>query len=223
MHHHPALRQRERYEHPDHVERDQGVRVAAEHDEQRAGQHAQDQDAVRKRQPIALIHELARKKSIARDDRRQPREVCVRSVRGEDQNEHRRRLAPRNRTGCRSPKVFLAICDTTVSVSLGTMPYACASSVIPMNIAMDRTAIVTSVDAAFRLSGGRNAGTPFETASTPVIAVQPFENAVRIREHAQRGKPPVPSGRPPMAVARGSIVPVRYLHAPTPIMASMLR
>ena len=38
--------------------------------------------------------------------------------------------------------------------------------------------MATSVAAAFRLSGGRNAGTPFETASTPVIAVQPFENAV---------------------------------------------
>ena len=39
--------------------------------------------------------------------------------------------------------------------------------------------MTTSVAAAFLLSGGRNAGTPFETASTPVIAVQPFENAVR--------------------------------------------
>ena len=30
-------------------------------------------------------------------------------------------------------------------------------------------------------SGGLKAGTPFETASTPVIAVQPFENARRSR------------------------------------------
>ena len=50
---------------------------------------------------------------------------------------------------------------------------------MPMNIVIASTAMVTSVDAAFLLSGGRNAGTPFETASTPVIAVQPLENAVR--------------------------------------------
>ena len=43
---------------------------------------------------------------------------------------------------------------------------------------IDSTPIATSVEAALRLSGGRNAGTPFDTASTPVIAVQPFENAV---------------------------------------------
>ena len=49
---------------------------------------------------------------------------------------------------------------------------------MPMNIVIDITAMVTSVAAAFRLSGGRNAGTPFDTASTPVIAVQPFEKAV---------------------------------------------
>ena len=59
--------------------------------------------------------------------------------------------------------------------------YACASSVIPRNIVIDSTAIISIVDAAFFDSGGRNAGTPFETASTPVIAVQPFENAVSSR------------------------------------------
>ena len=38
------------------------------------------------------------------------------------------------------------------------------------------------VVAAFLASGGLNAGTPLDTASTPVIAVQPFENAVRSRK-----------------------------------------
>src|SRR5215208_811275 len=57
----------------------------------------------------------------------------------------------------RPPNVPRAICDTTVSVSLGMMPYACASSVMPMNMVIAVTAMVTSVDAAFRLSGGRNA------------------------------------------------------------------
>src|SRR5438045_8678700 len=50
-----------------------------------------------------------------------------------------------------------------------------------MNMTMDNTPIATSVAAAFLLSGGRNAGTPFETASTPVMAVHPFENAVSSR------------------------------------------
>ena len=47
---------------------------------------------------------------------------------------------------------------------------------------MDRTAMIIMVAAAFRASGGLNAGTPFETASTPVIAVQPFENALSRRK-----------------------------------------
>ena len=48
-----------------------------------------------------------------------------------------------------------------------------------MNIRIESTPMATSVAAALRLSGGRNAGTPFDTASTPVMAVHPFENAVR--------------------------------------------
>ena len=47
-----------------------------------------------------------------------------------------------------------------------------------MNIVIDSEAIVNIVAAAFFASGGLNAGTPFDTASTPVIAVHPFENAV---------------------------------------------
>ena len=52
---------------------------------------------------------------------------------------------------------------------------------MPTNIAIASTAIATSVADAFFDSGGRNAGTPFETASTPVIAVQPLANAVSSR------------------------------------------
>ena len=52
---------------------------------------------------------------------------------------------------------------------------------MPRNIAIASTAIVTSVAAAFLASGGRNAGTPSDTASTPVIAVQPLANAVSNR------------------------------------------
>ena len=85
-----------------------------------------------------------------------------------------------------------------------------------MNIAIDITAIVTSVAAAFLLSGGRNAGTPFETASTPVIAVQPFENAVQDRERAERRQCRRTRAAPALpAVGTGSSVPVRYRQAPT--------
>ena len=52
---------------------------------------------------------------------------------------------------------------------------------MPRNIVIASTTIVTIVAAAFLDSGGRNAGTPFDTASTPVIAVQPFEKAVSSR------------------------------------------
>src|SRR3954469_4799619 len=53
---------------------------------------------------------------------------------------------------------------------------------MPRNIVMDRTAIMIIVPAAFFDSGGLNAGTPFDTASTPVIAVQPLEKAVSSRK-----------------------------------------
>ena len=53
---------------------------------------------------------------------------------------------------------------------------------MPTNMKTPSEAIVTSVAAAFFASGGRKAGTPFETASTPVIAVQPLAKAVSSRK-----------------------------------------
>jgi hypothetical protein len=87
--HQSRLRQRERHEHPDHVERDEGVGVAAEPGEQQPGECAQDQNAIRKCQPIALIHELTRQESIPSHDRRQPREIRIRRVRRQHQDRHR--------------------------------------------------------------------------------------------------------------------------------------
>ena len=49
--------------------------------------------------------------------------------------------------------------------------------------------MTTSVAAALRLFGGSNEGTPLETASTPVSAVQPDANARRTRKTVSR--PPV--------------------------------
>ena len=44
---------------------------------------------------------------------------------------------------------------------------------MPLNIDMAVTAIIARVARAFFASGGLNAGTPSEIASTPVRAVQP--------------------------------------------------
>ncbi|CAB4879550.1 unannotated protein [freshwater metagenome] len=48
---------------------------------------------------------------------------------------------------------------------------------IPVNIAIEIAPRRNSVVAAFLDLGGRNAGTPLETASMPVSAVVPDENA----------------------------------------------
>src|SRR5262252_5752182 len=87
------------------------------------------------------------------------------------------------------PKIARPSCETPDSDALGMTPYACASTVMPTNIVMASTAIATSVADAFFDSGGRNAGTPFDTASTPVIAVQPFANAVSSRKVVRRDVP----------------------------------
>src|SRR5262245_46398129 len=91
---------------------------------------------------------------------------------------------------------------------------------MPMNITIPISAIVTSVAAAFLDSGGRNAGTPSETASTPVIAVQPLANAVSSR-NVVSGCVPASGGS---ASSTGAIDPVRYRYRPTisitPIVAT---
>ena len=48
---------------------------------------------------------------------------------------------------------------------------------MPMNMPMASTAIRPSVRVAVCADGALNAGTPSDTASTPVIAVQPLANA----------------------------------------------
>src|SRR6185295_15935817 len=79
------------------------------------------------------------------------------------------------------PKIARPSCDTPDSAAVGTTPYACARTVMPTIITIAITAIATSVADAFFASGGRKAGTPFDTASTPVIAVHPLANAVSSR------------------------------------------
>ena len=89
---HAGLGQRERHEHTDHVERDEGVRVATEDHEQDAGEYAQSHDAVREGEAVSLAHELARDVAVTRQDRRQAREVGVGRVRRQHQDHHRRGL-----------------------------------------------------------------------------------------------------------------------------------
>jgi hypothetical protein len=91
--------------------------------------------------------------------------------------------------------------------------------VIPTNIAIDMTAIATSVCAALRLSGGRKAGTPFETASTPVSAVQPFENAV---SSTKSGSIVLPVASGCSGGATSESVPKKYRYAPTASIRKML-
>ena len=90
--HHARLRQGERDEDANHVERQQRLRVAAEHDDEDRREGREHQDAVREGEPVALVHELARQIAVARHDRGEPREVGVRRVRREDEDERRARL-----------------------------------------------------------------------------------------------------------------------------------
>src|SRR5436853_346471 len=96
--------------------------------------------------------------------------------------------------------------ETPDSTSLGITRYACARTLMPRNIAIASTAIVTSVPAAFFDSGALNAGTPSDTASTPVIAVQPLANAVSSK-NVVNGREAAIAG-PDAAI--GTRPPVRY-------------
>src|SRR6266545_615517 len=82
---------------------------------------------------------------------------------------------------------------------------------MPRNIVIESTTIISIVAAAFFASGGLKAGTPFDTASTPVIAVQPFENAVS-RRKSVNGAPTDSSGATGVT---GVTSPVITRHVPT--------
>src|SRR6266487_794055 len=96
---------------------------------------------------------------------------------------------------------------------------------MPRNIVIDSTAIISIVAAAFFGSGGLKAGTPFDTASTPVIAVQPLENAVKRRNSdrllpvavgtgtldASGWMPPANVRQTPTAISRSIAVMKKYV------------
>ena len=81
-----------------------------------------------------------------------------------------------------------------------------------------RWTFASMVAAAFLASGGLNAGTPLETASTPVIAVQPFEKAVNSRKSVNVS----PAGWMDWVAAIGWIDPLIARQAPSAIKPSRL-
>ena len=82
------------------------------------------------------------------------------------------------------PNTPLAICARTVTFSSGsgTMCICAARIESPRNIAPSNDPIHIRVVIAFFHSGGLNAGTPFEIASTPVTAAPPEAKAFRTRK-----------------------------------------
>ena len=74
-----------------------------------------------------------------------------------------------------------------------------------MNIAIASTAISPSVRVAVCAEGALKAGTPSETASTPVMAVHPLAKADRSTNRVIEPVPKVGSGS---VVTTGTAVPV---------------
>ena len=89
---HPRLRQRERREHAHHVQLDQLVEVGVEHQDQQARERAEHDHAVREHQPVAAVRELPGHEPVARQDRREAREVLVGRVGREHQDRRREEL-----------------------------------------------------------------------------------------------------------------------------------
>ena len=67
------------------------VSPAKTHEQQRR-KCAEPENAVRKREPVTLVHELARQIAVAGEDRRQARKIRVGRVGRQHQDQHRRRL-----------------------------------------------------------------------------------------------------------------------------------
>src|SRR5256885_6137683 len=85
-----------------------------------------------------------------------------------------------------------------------------------MNIVAAMIPMISRVSDAFLAWGRRNAGTPFEIASTPVSAVAPDENAFRITKIVTTPTPAARSGS--RGIPAGSLEtghPPRHFATPT--------
>ena len=134
--------------------------------------------AVGEHQPVAAVGELAGQEAVSGDDRRQPGEVGVGRVGGQDQDGERRDLRhpeqdalavvdPRRHQGD-AGRVLLAAVGLQVGGQDRDAEEASCRGSWPSR---------SSVAAALRDSGFRNAGTPLEIASTPERATAPEEKA----------------------------------------------
>ena len=95
----------------------------------------------------------------------------------------------RDRAWCsRTPSRPISARTVCCWVGSGTACTFCARNEMPTNIVPSSAPIHISVVRAFFHSGGRNAGTPFEMASTPVIAVLPDASACSPRNSPTIGQ-----------------------------------
>src|SRR5437868_6393703 len=101
----------------------------------------------------------------------------------------------------------------TEVVALGAACVATARYETPTNSVMQITDRISSVCAALRDCGRRNALTPFAIASTPVSADDPDAKAFRITKTVSR---PVPAATGCGTTACGH-VPSAHLTSPAPI------
>ena len=89
---HAGLGERERQEDPERVERDERRHARVEHHEQECRQPGEGDDSGREREPFPAEGELARHERVARQERRQAREVREGRVGGQRQDKDRRDL-----------------------------------------------------------------------------------------------------------------------------------
>ena len=187
MAHHAGLRQRERREHADRVQRDQ--RRSSCRRRPTMSTPASDARArARRCENTSRSPRFASWRgqvAVAGDDRRQPREVGVRRVRGEGEDAGRRELEDAVQTKP-SPNTCWPICENTADLSrAGYGCRWCASTDTPRNSVPRMTRHPHERDRRVPRLGRRNAGTPFEIASTPVSATAPDEKPRQQQEECR--------------------------------------
>jgi hypothetical protein len=93
---------------------------------------------------------------------------------------------------------------------------------MPVRKTMSRTMMMVSVRLAFFCVGSRNALTPFETASTPVMAVHPLAKTLARSQRlsidaltGRRGGATIGTGWPPAAKTRTAPTMITSSSVPT--------
>ena len=186
--HHAGLRQGDRGEDADRVERDEGIDLSAERDEHDDRDDGQDDDAGAERQALAAEGEAAGHEAVAREDRRQPREVGEARVGGQDQDAGRGQLeevVDRARAVDGAADLGddgFAICRRNGADNPGQVGK-------PEEHHGHEDAHDGQRRAGVLPLRRLKAGTPLDTASTPVMALQPSAKA-RISSSSRVTRPP---------------------------------